>query len=297
MQLPFADASFDAVVCQFGVMFFPDKAKAFAEARRVLRPGGTFLFNAWDRIEENEFADVVTAALATVFPTDPPRFMARTPHGYHDTSAIAARPRRAAASLPRRRSSTVAPRSRAPSPRHPAIAYCQGTPLRNEIEARDPARLGEATDVAAEAIAAPLRHAARSTARSRRTSSRSSAENPPRSRSKECVMPTQDEEIARHLREAMASGELAGTEGFGKPLPEDAGWDATPEALRLPFKILKNAGFVPPEVELFHERAALNAALAACESEAERSAVRQKLSDLEQKIALRLEALRINGTL
>ena len=69
-------------------------------------------------------------------------------------------------------------------------------------------------------------------------------------------MPTQDEEIARHLREAMASGELAGTEGFGKPLPEDAGWEATPEALRMPFKILKNAGFVPPEVELFHERAA-----------------------------------------
>ena len=89
MQLPFADASFDAVVCQFGVMFFPDKAKAFAEARRVLRPGGAFLFNAWDRIEENEFADVVTAALATVFPADPPRFMARTPHGYHDTAAIA----------------------------------------------------------------------------------------------------------------------------------------------------------------------------------------------------------------
>ena len=110
-------------------------------------------------------------------------------------------------------------------------------------------------------------------------------------------MPTQDEEIARHLREAMASGELAGTEGFGKPLPEDAGWDATPEALRLPFKILKNAGFVPPEVELFHEQAALNAALAACEDEARGRALRQKLSDLEQKIALRLEALRINGTL
>ena len=74
-------------------------------------------------------------------------------------------------------------------------------------------------------------------------------------------MPTQDEEIARHLREALASGELAGTEGFGKPFPEDAGWDATPESLRMPFKILKNAGFVPAEVELFHERAALSASL------------------------------------
>src|SRR5829696_4765353 len=110
-------------------------------------------------------------------------------------------------------------------------------------------------------------------------------------------MPTQDEEIARHLREALASGELAGTAGFGKPLPEDAGWDATPEALRMPFKILKNAGFVPAEIELFHERAGLAAALSACESESERVALRQRLSDLEQAITLRLEALRSHGTL
>ena len=147
-----ADASFDAVVCQFGVMFFPDRAAAFAEARRVLRPGGTFLFNAWDRIEENEIADVVTATLATVFPADPPRFMARTPHGYHDKAAIV---RDVAgggfASAPE--IETLAKRSRAPTARHAAIAYCQGTPLRNEIEARDAARLGEATDICAEAIA------------------------------------------------------------------------------------------------------------------------------------------------
>src|SRR5688572_31736258 len=88
MQLPFEDAAFDAVVCQFGVMFFPDKPKAFAEARRVLRPGGVFVFNAWDRIEENEFADVVTSSLIALFPKDPPRFLARTPHGYHDRGAI-----------------------------------------------------------------------------------------------------------------------------------------------------------------------------------------------------------------
>jgi len=109
-------------------------------------------------------------------------------------------------------------------------------------------------------------------------------------------MPTQDEEIARHLREALASGEVAGTEGFGKPLPEDAGWDATPESLRMPFKILKNAGFVPAEVELFHERAALSASLEECKSEPERTELRRKLSDLEQRVALRLEALRVNGT-
>jgi len=107
-------------------------------------------------------------------------------------------------------------------------------------------------------------------------------------------MPTQDEEIALHLRDALASGELAGTEGFGKPLPEDAGWNATPESLRMPFKILKNAGFVPAEVELLRERSTLAAALKACESEQERAELRRSLSELEQKIALRLEALRTN---
>ncbi len=152
MQLPFQDGAFDAVVCQFGAMFFPDKSKAFSEARRVLRPGGVFLFNVWDRIEENEFADVVTIALASLFPTDPPRFMARTPHGYHDIRIIE-RDLANGGFMASPRIETIAARSRATSPRVPAIAYCQGTPLRNEIEARDAARLGEATDIAAEAIA------------------------------------------------------------------------------------------------------------------------------------------------
>ena len=68
LALPFADQSFDAVVCQFGVMFFPDRAQGFREARRVLQPAGRFLFNAWDRISENAFAEVVTEALAAAFP-------------------------------------------------------------------------------------------------------------------------------------------------------------------------------------------------------------------------------------
>ena len=152
MQLPFQDATFDAVVCQFGAMFFPDKAKAFAEARRMLGPGGILLFNVWDRIEENEFADTIMAALASVFPNDPPRFMARTPHGYHDPSQIA-RDLANGGFTASPTIETLAARSRAKSPREPAIAYCQGTPWRNEIEARDAARLGEATDFAAEAIA------------------------------------------------------------------------------------------------------------------------------------------------
>jgi len=152
MKLPFADAEFDAVVCQFGVMFFPDKAKAFAETRRVLRPEGVFLFNVWDRIEDNEFADTITEALATVFPDDPPRFMARTPHGYHDKSSIA----RDLAQGGFRASpevDTVAARSRAESPKIPAIGYCQGTPLRNEIETRNASLLAEATNEAEKAIA------------------------------------------------------------------------------------------------------------------------------------------------
>src|SRR6202158_4841637 len=89
MQLPFESGVFDAVVCQFGVMFFPEKAKAFSETRRVLKSGGVFMFNVWDRIEENEFADTVTRALEFLFPKDPPRFMARTPHGYFNFATIA----------------------------------------------------------------------------------------------------------------------------------------------------------------------------------------------------------------
>jgi ubiquinone/menaquinone biosynthesis C-methylase UbiE len=152
MALPFRDGEFDAVVCQFGVMFFPDKPKAFSEMRRVLQPGGVFIFNVWDRISENEFADTITTALASVFPEDPPRFLARTPHGYHDVGTIE-RDLAAAGFQSAPQIVTVAARSRAQSPRIPAIAYCQGTPLRGEIEARDASRLTEATDVAAKAIA------------------------------------------------------------------------------------------------------------------------------------------------
>ena len=89
LALPFEDRTFDVVACQFGAMFFPDKVQGYREARRVLKPGGRFFFNVWDRIEDNEFADVVTQALAAVFPNDPPRFMARTPHGYHDVEKSA----------------------------------------------------------------------------------------------------------------------------------------------------------------------------------------------------------------
>ena len=152
MTLPFPDASFDAIVCQFGVMFFPEKPKAFSETRRVLRRGGLLLFNVWDRIEENEFANVVTESLRVLFADDPPLFLRRTPHGYFDTGLIR-RDLLVGGFTASPRISTVAERSRAPSPQVPAIAYCQGTPLRSEITARGPSRLGEATEAAAEALA------------------------------------------------------------------------------------------------------------------------------------------------
>ncbi|MEX2029563.1 MAG: class I SAM-dependent methyltransferase [Anaerolineales bacterium] len=152
MELPFEGGMFDAVLCHFGVMFFPDKSRAYAEVLRVLRPGGLFSFNVWDRIEENEFADTVTTALETLFSADPPRFLARIPHGYHDHETIQRDLARGGwTALPN--ITTLAARSRAHSFTIPAIAYCQGTPLRNEIMALDRSALGEATHVAAEAIA------------------------------------------------------------------------------------------------------------------------------------------------
>ncbi len=151
LALPFGDGEYDTVCCQFGVMFFPDRVAGFREARRVLAPGGTFVFNVWDRIEANVFADMTTAAAAEVFPDDPPRFLARTPHGYHDTGQIEREVRDAGFT-----SVSIAARdgvSAAGAARDPAVAYCQGTPLRNEIEARGAAELGRVTDLAASRIA------------------------------------------------------------------------------------------------------------------------------------------------
>jgi ubiquinone/menaquinone biosynthesis C-methylase UbiE len=151
LALPFEAAAFDLVCCQFGAMFFPDRISGYREARRVLKPGGNFLFNVWDRIEENVFADDVTNALAKMFPNDPPRFLARTPHGYYDTALIGSELE--AAGFSRVMIETRAEQSRAASPRVPAVAYCQGTPLRNEIEARAAGKLEAATDYATSVIA------------------------------------------------------------------------------------------------------------------------------------------------
>jgi len=151
LNLPFDDQSFDVAVCQFGIMFFPDRIAGYAEARRVLKPGGTLLFNVWDRIGLNEFADTVTEAAATVFPDDPPQFLPRTPYGYYEEDLI--RYELSQAGFSNVTYETLVESSTAPSPRHPAIAFCQGTPLRNEIEVRNADLLDHVTDRAAEAIA------------------------------------------------------------------------------------------------------------------------------------------------
>ena len=87
--LPFEDASFDVVVCQFGFMFLPDKALGFREARRVLLPGGVLLGNVWRSRDENPWARSVHATVAELFPADPPRFL-DTPYGYFDRERIRA---------------------------------------------------------------------------------------------------------------------------------------------------------------------------------------------------------------
>ena len=151
LSLPFEDSGFEAVVCQFGVMFFPDKAAGFAEARRVLRPGGRFLFSVWDRIEENEMTAVVHAAVEALFPQDPPRFIVRTPHGYHDKERIRQDLREAG--FRDMEIDTVTIRGRAASPVDPAAGFCKGSPLRHEIEARDASRLDAVTDFVTQAVA------------------------------------------------------------------------------------------------------------------------------------------------
>ena len=134
MSLPFPDRSFDLVACQFGVMFFPDRVHAYREALRVLRPGGLFLFNSWDRIEANPASDVAARAVAALFPDDPPDFFARVPFGYHDKAAVEAD--LSAAGFARIEAETEAMRSRIGSAREAAVGLCQGSPLRSEIEAR-----------------------------------------------------------------------------------------------------------------------------------------------------------------
>ncbi|MDT7573666.1 MAG: hypothetical protein QOE05_3840 [Actinomycetota bacterium] len=134
MDLPFDDATFDAVVCQFGVMFLPDRSAAYAGVARVLRPGGRFLFNTWGPLATHAVETTVIAALAEAFPHDPPTFLARVPHGYHDADRITAD--LVAGGFEDVLIETVERQCTGRSAADLARGYCRGTPLRAEIEAR-----------------------------------------------------------------------------------------------------------------------------------------------------------------
>lgn len=148
-DLRFADSTFDLVVCQFGSMFYPDKVKANREARRVLRVGGAYLQIIWDSVDRNPVSQRIEQAVAVLFPDDPPRFISRTPFGYSDREAIERDLRDADFSDVS--IETVECSSRVDA-REAATGMCQGSPLRSEIEARDPAVLERATNAAAEAL-------------------------------------------------------------------------------------------------------------------------------------------------
>jgi ubiquinone/menaquinone biosynthesis C-methylase UbiE len=144
--LPFADASFDLVVCQFGLMFVPDKVRGNSEARRVLRQDGRYMLVIWNKIESNLATMTAGRAVADLFPLQAGRFYERVPFRYHDRGLI--EQDLLAAGFNDIEFETVVLRSRAASARDAAIALVQGTPMRSDIEQIDPSLLGRATDAA-----------------------------------------------------------------------------------------------------------------------------------------------------
>lgn len=149
-DLPFADNAFDAVICQFGLMLFPDKAQGMREAARVLKPGGQYVFNVWDKLENNGFSQAVHETMAQIFPDDPPRFL-EVPCSYHDLTAMVRALQAAGFGTV---DITVQPRqSKATDPRQVAMGLVAGSPLANQIAERGSPSLEEATAAVADALA------------------------------------------------------------------------------------------------------------------------------------------------
>jgi len=150
LALPFDDAAFDLVACQFGVMFFPDKVKGHGEAARVLRTGGSYLIAIWNSIDRNLATRVAGRAVADLFPEHAAAFYERIPFRYFDTSVIEDDLR--AAGFNDVNVETIELISRAPSARDAAIGLTQGTPMRSEIEKSGPDALATAADAAEVAL-------------------------------------------------------------------------------------------------------------------------------------------------
>jgi ubiquinone/menaquinone biosynthesis C-methylase UbiE len=145
LDLPFEDGSFNLVVCQFGAMFFPDKVKANAEARRVLRNRGKYLQIIWDKIDRNPVSQAVATAVASEFPDNPPRFLERAPFSYADTAQIERDVRAAGFAQVELERVEVTSRVNA---HDAAYGFCCGSPMTAEIAERG----GDAVDRAAQAV-------------------------------------------------------------------------------------------------------------------------------------------------
>lgn len=150
LRLPFASDSFDLVICQFGIMFFPDRVRANAEAHRVLKSGGHYIVVTFDALDRNPVARIVGDAVCALFPDDPPTYMEQGPFCYTEPKQIEQDLR--SAGFSRIEIQTRALQSRAASAYEAALGICQGGPFRTEIEQRDPEGLDRATSAAAEAL-------------------------------------------------------------------------------------------------------------------------------------------------
>jgi ubiquinone/menaquinone biosynthesis C-methylase UbiE len=149
-DLALDDSSFDAVCCQFGAMFFPDRRLGFSEARRVLKPGAPFVFSVWDCLDQNDIPATVWQGVTDHYPDNPPQFFRRVPHGYFVPSEI--KSDLEAAGFNKIAIELVTKESRATTARDAALALVMGTPLRMEILARDPGGLDAVTDAAEAAL-------------------------------------------------------------------------------------------------------------------------------------------------
>ena len=148
--LPFASNEFDAVVCQFGIMFLPDKEVAMRETLRVLRPGGFFLFNTWSSLAENPATRVTHETLLQIYRSDPPLFYEKTPFGYHDAGATEQNLRNAG--FGEIRHEVVSFPSRSASAVDAASGLVLGTPIFPAIKERSDPRVDEAVSAVAEAL-------------------------------------------------------------------------------------------------------------------------------------------------